>query len=68
MFSPLSEAPPGYQDLCDQLQIERDPAQFRLLVERINCLLTAHEKSDVSGERRVQTNHISVDVLPAAEI
>jgi hypothetical protein len=44
---PFIQAPPGYQVLCDLLQIERDPARFRRLVELINRLLTAYEKSNL---------------------
>jgi hypothetical protein len=50
MPSTQPQAPPGYQVLCDQLQVERDPARFRMLVELVNRLLTAHEKSNTHKE------------------
>jgi hypothetical protein len=43
-------APPGYHDLCDKLQTENDPARFRLLVDQLNRLLTAYEKSGAREE------------------
>jgi hypothetical protein len=43
------QAPPGYQALCEQLQVENDPARFRILVDLVNRLLTFHEK-DIAGE------------------
>jgi hypothetical protein len=45
------EPPPGYQALCDQLQVEHDRARFRILVDLLNRLLSAHEKSSAREER-----------------
>jgi hypothetical protein len=45
MFAAQPQAPPGYQALCDRLQAEHDPAQFCILVDLVNRLLSAHEKS-----------------------
>jgi len=41
---PLQE-PTGYRDLCQRLQVERDPAKFRQTLEEIDRLLRDHEKS-----------------------
>ena len=61
------EGPPGYKELCAKLQVERNPARFRALVEMINRLLHDHEKSSAS-ESSVQPDFqaISLDVLVSA--
>jgi hypothetical protein len=55
------QAPPGYEDLCARLQIERDSIKFRMLVEEINRLLTAYEKSS-DGEEGSPTRASAVAV------
>lgn len=37
--------PPGWRDLCAKLQGAKDPEEFQAIVNQINQLLTAHEKS-----------------------
>jgi len=58
------EGPPGYKELCAKLQVERNPARFRALVEKINRLLLDHEKSSAS-EISLQPDfqEVSLDVL-----
>jgi hypothetical protein len=37
--------PPGWRDLCAKLQKAKDPEEFQAIVNEINQLLSAHEKS-----------------------
>jgi len=37
--------PAGWRDLCEKLQTAKDPEEFQAIVDQINRLLTAHEKS-----------------------
>ncbi|HUB01055.1 MAG TPA: hypothetical protein VL983_00140 [Terriglobales bacterium] len=37
--------PPGWRDLCAKLQAAKDPEEFQAIVEQINQLLTAFEKT-----------------------
>jgi hypothetical protein len=37
--------PPGWRDLCAKLQRAKDPEEFQTIVNEINELLSAHEKS-----------------------
>jgi len=37
--------PPGWRDLCARLKTAKDPEEFQAIVNEINQLLTAHEKS-----------------------
>jgi hypothetical protein len=47
--TPFTQAPPGYLELCARLQVERNPANFNLLVQTINHLLREYERSN--GDR-----------------
>ena len=40
----LPDEPKGWRKLCAMAQKERDPNRLANIIERINCLLTAHEK------------------------
>lgn len=44
MLDAQIQAPPGYDALRAKLQIEKNPAKFRILVEEIDRLLREHEK------------------------
>jgi hypothetical protein len=37
--------PPGWRELCAKLQSAKNPEEFQAIVEQINRLLTAHEKT-----------------------
>ena len=40
------QEPKGWRELCAQLQTESNPVRFQELLDRINCLLRAHEKAN----------------------
>jgi hypothetical protein len=46
MLHPDETAPKGWRELRAQLQTEKDPERFREILEQINRLLFAYEKSD----------------------
>ena len=61
------QGPPGYQELCAKLQGERNPAKFRLLVEKINCLLREYEGTPTLGSAVQSASHeLSLEVLVSA--
>jgi hypothetical protein len=37
--------PPGWRDLCAKLKAAKNPEEFQEIVNEINQLLSAHEKS-----------------------
>ena len=41
----LADEPPGWRELCARLQTAKDVAEFQEILDRINRLLTAHEKA-----------------------
>jgi len=49
MPHPEPQEPQGWRELCAQLQTENDPDKFRVLLDEINTLLTAHEKTHPQG-------------------
>jgi hypothetical protein len=43
--------PPGWRGLCAKLQTAKDPEEFQAIVNEINQLLTAHEKSQRKSQK-----------------
>jgi hypothetical protein len=41
----LENEPPGWSELCAKLRIAKDADEFRIVVDGINRLLTAHENA-----------------------
>jgi hypothetical protein len=39
------DEPPGWRELCAKLQTASSPSEFQLVLDEINRLLAAHEKS-----------------------
>lgn len=47
----LPDEPKGWRKLCAMAQKERDPNKLATIIERINRLLTAHEKQSASNQQ-----------------
>ena len=43
--------PPGWRDLCAKLQRAKDPEEFQAIVNELNQLLSAHEKSQQKSQK-----------------
>ena len=41
----MKDEPPGWRELCARLQRAKDVDEFQAVLDQINRLLTAHEKS-----------------------
>jgi hypothetical protein len=64
---PQMQEPPGYRELCAKLQAERDPAKFRLLVDKMNRLLREYEQPGASDSaNHLVSPEISLEVLVSA--
>jgi hypothetical protein len=61
------QEPPGYRQLCAKLQTERNPAKFRVLVEKVNRLLREYEQSSASEKvNQLLSPELSLEVLVSA--
>jgi hypothetical protein len=49
----LPDEPPGWQELQKEILQERDPAKLKILVRRMNELLTHHEAVAKTSDRGV---------------
>jgi hypothetical protein len=52
MKRPLPDEPAGWRKLCAMAQEERDPTKLATILERINGLLTAHEKQSANNQKQ----------------
>jgi hypothetical protein len=55
--------PPGYQELCAKLRVERDPAEFQMLMDQINGLLREFEAANAHGSSRLERKDLSLELL-----
>jgi hypothetical protein len=51
MPHPNEIEPPLWRKLCSELQRENDPAKFQALLEEIDHVLTAYEKSNSEADK-----------------